>query len=295
MLEITRETVTRLPARERESHKGDYGKALLIGGSRGMSGAIALSGISALRSGVGLVTVATPDSCADTVAAFHPAFMTAPLPCDGGGLLSSLADDDLRSLAEQNDCLAIGPGLGRSNQLTALVSRFYREVNEPMVVDADGLNAIASEPDAMQEPAGPRVFTPHGGEFLRLIEGLEIGEADRVSQAEQLARKSQAVVVLKGNQTIVTDGKRTMQNTTGNPGMATAGAGDVLTGVLAALISQGMAPFDAAGLAVFVHGRAGDLAAAEKGEVGMMSTDIIDFLPAAFLELHTSTKRQRVD
>lgn len=284
MLEISPETVTRLPAREKESHKGDYGRALLIGGSRGMAGAIAIAGIAALRSGAGLVTIAAPDSCIDTVATFHAAFMTAPVPCDGSQL-SSLADDNLRELAEGKDCLAIGPGLGRSNQLTALVSRFYREVDEPMVVDADGLNALAGEPEALQSPIGPRVLTPHVGEFRRLAESLEMEEGDPTKQAETLARKCQAVVVLKGNRTIVTDGKRTMQNTTGNPGMATAGAGDVLTGVVTALISQGMAPFDAAGLAVYAHGRAGDLAAAEKGEVGMISTDIIDFLPAAFREL----------
>lgn len=286
MLEITTETVNRLPPRDKDSHKGDYGRALLIGGSRGMSGAIAISGIAALRSGAGLVTIAAPENCVDKVATFHPAYMTAPLPCDGAQI-SSLADDNLRELAEGKECLAIGPGLGRSNQLTALVSRFYREVDEPMVVDADGLNALAGEPEALQSPIGPRVLTPHPGEFKRLAEGLEMEEGDSIKMAEAMARKCQSVVVLKGSQTIVTDGKRTMQNTTGNPGMATAGAGDVLTGVVTALISQGMAPFDAAGLAVFVHGLAGDLAVAKKGEIGMIATDIIDFLPDAFAELQS--------
>lgn len=285
MLEISPQTLTLPAKREADSHKGVYGRGLMIGGSRGMAGAIAISGMAALRSGAGLVTLAAPEGCVETVASFHPAIMTSALPCDISGSVTSSADDNIRDLSENATCVAIGPGLGLSNQIAALVSRFYRESNKPMVVDADALNALAREPDSLVAPGGPRVLTPHPGEFGRLAEGLELAPDGPGNQAEAMARRCNAVVILKGNRSLVTDGKTTMRNTTGNPGMATAGAGDVLTGVITALICQGLAPFEAATLGVYVHGMAGDLAAEKRGQIGMIATDIIEFLPAAFQKL----------
>jgi NAD(P)H-hydrate epimerase len=272
----------RLPERREESHKGDYGRALLIGGSRGMSGAIALAGMACLRSGAGLVKLATADVCLETVAGFDPAYMTVPLPCDAAGRIALAAKDTLIELAATQTCLAVGPGLGQSAELDELVGWLFRELEQPAVFDADGLNALSHA--GLTKSKAPRILTPHPGEFRRLARDPDLS-ADRLAdRAIEIASQHGVVIVLKGHRTLITDGERREVNDTGNPGLATGGTGDVLTGVITALVCQGLESFDAARLGVYLHGLAGDLCADELGEVSMTAADLVDFLPDAFLE-----------
>jgi len=281
-----------LPQRRADSHKGDYGRLLFIGGSCTMPGAIALSAMASLRSGAGLVTVATAATVHSIVAGFDPCVMTIPLRCSANGTIV----EDAASLAEvtgpweQYDAIVVGPGLGKSEQLARLVAQLYEKIHGPLIVDADGLNLLASDSGGLPVSRGPRVLTPHAGEFARLLEnnhqGMDVDKVRTRDDFEQaafdLAGKSQTVIALKGNATFVTDGSMKWHNKTGNAGMATAGSGDVLTGVIAALIGQGMQVCDAVRFGVQVHGCAGDLAAAELGMVSMTALDIVDCLSAAF-------------
>jgi NAD(P)H-hydrate epimerase len=275
-----------LPPRKLTSHKGDFGRALLIGGSRGMAGAISLAAKATLRSGAGLVTVATPDVCQSTVASFEPSYMTLGLASDEDGRLAKMSHRPIVEAATTATAIGCGPGLGRSHDLVQLVERLYFELVQPTVFDADGLNALARQPDILTRAGGQRILTPHAGELGRLVakEG-PMPEQERRDRAADLALRCNVVVVLKGHQTFITDGHRREVNTTGNPGMATGGTGDVLTGVLVALLGQGLSPFDAAHLGTYVHGLAGDLAAAELGQVSMIASDLLNFLPAAFKSL----------
>ena len=273
----------RLPPRRPDAHKGDFGLALVVGGSRGMAGAAALAGMAALRGGAGLVRLAVPDSTLETIAGFEPSYMTVPLPADAAGRIAGGAFDSIVKLAEKATAVACGPGLGRSFDLDQLVLRMYQEIARPMVVDADALNALSGEPEVLTEPGGPRIITPHPGEFARLIGRKLEGDA-RNEAAIQLATRCNLVVVLKGHHTLVTDGRRMALNATGNPGMATGGAGDVLTGLITALVCQHLEPFDAARLGVHLHGLAGDLAAEELGQVSLIASDLIRHLPQAFLQ-----------
>jgi len=192
------------------------------------------------------------------------------------------------AMAADADVVALGPGLGRAAEVTHFVERLYRETPLPMIVDADALFALAERPQALTAPGGPRILTPHPGEFARLT-GCATDNDDRARSlaAGELASASggsaEIIVVLKGHHTIVTDGARFSTNQTGNPGLATGGTGDVLTGILTALVGQGLAPFDAARLGVHLHGLAGDLAAKELGQVSLIASDVVDHLPAAFL------------
>ncbi len=278
-----------LPPRRPESHKDDYGRALLIGGSRGMAGAISLAGMATLRSGAGLVTIATPEACQSTVASFEPSYMTLGLPSNEEGRLAKMAHRPLVEAAAKATAIGCGPGMGHSHDLVQLVERLYFELPQPTVFDADGLNALARQPDILTRAAGPRILTPHPGEFGRLVaKDGPMSDAERRERAIDLAIRCNVVVVLKGHQTFITDGHRSEVNHTGNPGMATGGTGDVLTGVLVALLCQGLSAFDAAHLGTNVHGLAGDLAAAAIGQVSMIASDLIDFLPQAFMSLAPS-------
>ncbi len=281
----------RLPPRQPEAHKGNFGTALIVGGSRGMAGAVSLAGMAALRGGAGLVRLAVSEAILDTVARFEPSYMTAPLPCDAAGRIAGAAYDRIAELAEKATAIACGPGLGRSLELDQLVMRLYREMAKPMVFDADALNALSTEPETLGHPGGPRILTPHPGEFARLIDGKLAPEL-RAEAAVQLAARCGIVVVLKGHRTLVTDGARQAVNTSGNPGMATGGTGDVLTGLITALCCQHLAPFDAARLGVHLHGLAGDLAAEELGEVSLIASDVVLFLPDAICEIMHSAAGQ---
>jgi ADP-dependent NAD(P)H-hydrate dehydratase len=271
-----------LPQRDPGAHKGNYGLALIVGSSRGMSGAAALAGMAALRGGAGLVRLAVPDVCLPTVAAFEPSYMTVPLASDRRGRISLDALPQILEHAGQATALALGPGVGRSLGLDSLVARLYATLSLPLVLDADGLNALAARMDEGITPAGPRVLTPHPGEFERLAGFKPRSEDERVEAAARLASRLGAVVVLKGHRTVVSDGQRTILNTTGNPGMATGGSGDVLTGLIAALICQNLSPFEAAHLGVHLHGLAGDIAAESLGHESLTALDLVTHLPAAF-------------
>ena len=281
------ETLPKLPKRPADSHKGLYGSVLVLAGGRGMAGAAALAGASALRSGAGLVRIATPAEVQPTVASLEPSYMTYPLENDEHGALRiEPARRVLSTLLESADVLAMGPGLGRADSVRELVHWVVESVKVPTILDADALTALAGQTDVLNDLRHPLVITPHPGEFARLT-GQSTAEiqADREKHAIALAQADHMVVVLKGARTIVTDGQRIFVNTTGNPGMATGGSGDVLTGVIAALIGQKFPPFEAAQLGVYVHGLAGDIARDQNGEIGMIASDIVDSLPDAFYHL----------
>ena len=276
--------VPSLPPRDEASHKGTYGRVLIVGGSRGMAGSVALTGMAAARGGAGLVTLAVPDQCLETVACYDPCFMTMGLADDGDGRLSSEATSQLIGLMGRYTNIGIGPGLSQSEDITEVVTQVYQQFIGTMVVDADALNALATCPTGLSGAGGPRILTPHVGEFRRLV-GSELDPSACRERAVELAREHQVIVVVKGHRSLVTDGQTTFENETGNPGMATGGSGDVLTGVITALLGQGLSPLDAAALGVHVHGLAGDLACDEVGEVSLIATDILEYLPEAFQAL----------
>ncbi len=280
-----------LPPRRLDYHKADYGRVLLIGGSRGMAGSISLSGIACLRSGAGLVTVAVPEGIQSVVAGFEPSLMTYGLGENDLGHIrierNSPREAAFGLLTEKATAIAIGPGLGQSSDIDHLMADLYRRAPQPMVIDADGLNALARNPKLLEQPGGSRILTPHPGEFGRLASAAGIPGLAQVGQAAQFAARYRCVVVLKGHRSLITDGDHNELNETGNPGMATGGTGDVLTGVIAALLAQGLAPHAAAHLGCHVHGLAGDMAAEELGQVSLIASDLLKFLPRAFLTLNS--------
>jgi hydroxyethylthiazole kinase-like uncharacterized protein yjeF len=278
-------SIPALPARPEESHKGTFGSVLIVAGSRGMSGAACLAGLGALRSGAGLVTVAVPAGIQGIVAAIEPSYLTVALSEDDQGRISRPATAEILSRAQQATAVAIGPGWGKSPDLIELAHALYTQIERPLVVDADALNALAASsggfPGPPQEAA--RILTPHPGEFARLTSTqTKSVQKDRETTAADFARKHGTTVVLKGHSTVVTDGEKVAINTTGNSGMATGGTGDVLTGLVVGLLAQGMVPFAAAHLAVHLHGLAGDLAAAEQSQPGLIASDLPRYLGKAW-------------
>jgi NAD(P)H-hydrate epimerase len=273
--------IPKLPMRPSDAHKGTAGLVLVVAGSRGMAGAAALVGNAALRSGAGLVRIATADAALDTVAGLAPCCTTTPLADDGAHLVHEAAPQVLK-LLDGWQVLAMGPGLGQTDGVAGVVQAVLSHATIPIVLDADGLNVLGRHADSVFKGVRvPVIITPHPGEAAGLlgVTSKEI-QADREAAAAKLAARG-TVTVLKGHGTVVTDGQRMYINTTGNPGMATAGAGDVLTGMLAALVASGMPPFEAAVLAVWAHGRAGDLAAEKRGILGVTALDILDCVPQA--------------
>jgi NAD(P)H-hydrate epimerase len=288
------------------------GHVLIIGGSRGLLGAPALAGMAALRAGAGLVTLAVPESIHLATAPLCPCATSQPLPCGRDGELAAEAVAVAGHAAESADVLAVGPGFSRGNAQRLIVQAALEQTDKPVVIDADGLNNLAQIDDWPARRRCPLVLTPHPGEMARLT-GQSTAEiqADRVTIAGQMAAEWAAaaeggsaaaedagdaesagfpgrpplVLVLKGEGTVVTDGAQIFINDTGNPGMATGGTGDVLTGIIAALIGQGLSPFEAAVLGVHVHGLAGDIAASDVGEVSLIASDLPDYLCDAFMEL----------
>ena len=277
-----------LPHRPADGHKGMFGRILIVAGSTGMSGAACLAGTAALRSGAGLVTLAVPESIWSIVAAFEPSYTTIALSCGTDSRLSANVSRDVMELLPGRDAVAVGPGLGLEPASRNVVQTLIREVKVPLVLDADALNA-AAEDQLLQSRDAPTIITPHAGEFARLT-GLSTQEinGNRQMLAEDFARQTGAVVVLKGAGSIVTDGIQTCVNTTGNSGMATGGSGDVLTGVITALCGQGMGLYDAAVTGVFVHGLAGDLCANATSAQGLIASDLLEFLPQAWAKLETN-------
>lgn len=290
---MSHERITRVPRlapRDPAAHKGTFGSVLAIAGSRGMAGAAALVGASALRGGAGKVRVACCVEVQPTVAGFEPSYMTWPLRQDERGLPRFQENRaDLTEMIAEADVVAIGPGLGRCGEVPDLVAWVLEAASKPLVIDADALNALttAGKVGLLHARAHPTIATPHPGEFARMT-GLDTAAIQEQREARAQAFVADAphlVLVLKGAGTLVVDRGRTFVNTTGNPGMATGGAGDCLTGVIAALLAQGLGAFEAAQLGVFAHGLAGDVARDQSGEVGMIAGDIVDALPDAFEHL----------
>jgi len=282
----TIENIPKLKPRVVDAHKGDFGKVCIIAGSMGMSGAGALAGRAALRSGAGLVRVATPKSVLPIIASIEPSFTTIALAEDSVGRISTKAVNTILNAASENDALAFGPGIGVSGELQSVLQSLLEEKQLRLIIDADGLNNLARMKDWSARLKAKLILTPHPGEMKRLWSGLfrEQLPSERKQQAAQLAQRTKTVVALKGAGTVVTDGEKIYINKTGNAGMATAGSGDVLTGVITALMGQGLSNFDATVLGVYIHGLAGDIAADRIGQVSLMATDIIDALPDAFLK-----------
>ena len=290
-----------IPERRRYSHKGDYGHILIVAGSRGKTGAAVMAAYACLRSGAGLVTLGVPETVADIVQARVTEEMVLPLPDTGEGVLSAKALATVREFLDQKaDVLAIGPGLTAGKDIADIVRGLLETVTVPMVLDADAVNVLAGKRDLLEKVKAPVVLTPHAGEMARLLkspartsrkEGEEHAlrrsiEENRVFISRSFAQETGVYLVLKGAPTLIADPEgKIFINTTGNPGMATAGAGDVLTGMLSACLGQGLNPLDAACAAVYMHGLAGDKAADARGMHSLIASDIIEMIPQAFLSL----------
>ena len=276
-----------LPPRRRDFHKGSAGHGLVLAGSPGKTGAAAMAAEAGLRGGAGLITLAGPAGVHDILEQQTLEVMTEPLPEGEEGCVGVASIDRALELMAGKTAVALGPGLGRGRGVKEFVRAVLRECRSPLVIDADGLNALAEDPAALAGAGCPIVLTPHPGEMGRLIgRDAKAVLADRLGVAERFARERRVTLVLKGAHTLIAGPEgRVRFNLTGNPGMATGGSGDVLTGLLLGLLCRGLEVEDAAALGVYLHGRAGDLAAEDQGEEGMIACDILAALPRAFLEL----------
>ena len=264
-----------LPDRNPLGHKGNFGKLLLLCGSRGFTGAAYLAAMGALRSGAGLVFLGVPESIYAIEAVKLNEPVVFPLP-DGDGTLSASALRSILARLPQMDGVLLGCGLGQSAGTLAVVRGVLENAKCPVVLDADGINVLSAHKDVLRERVYPTILTPHDGEFLRF--GGSIGE-NRMASAAELARQLGCIVLLKGHETCITDGEMGYLNRTGNPGMAVGGSGDVLAGIITGLLGQGLAPLEAAACGAWVHGAAGDLCAKEIGQYGMLPTDMLTALP----------------
>ena len=264
-----------IPDRPANGHKGTFGKLLLLCGSVGCTGAAALAAMGALRCGAGLVYLGVPKSiyAIEAIKLTEPVIF--PLP-DEDGKIAVQAAEKLPHLLRDKDAVLIGPGLGQSAGTEELVCQLLQQAAVPVILDADGINIVARHMDILRGRNAPTVLTPHDGEFLRL--GYDPAN-DRVRSAEAFARDTGSILLLKGRGTVITDGRICYRNPTGNPGMATGGSGDVLAGMITALIGQGLDSLTAAACGAWLHGAAGDLAAAELGQMAMLPTDLLEFLP----------------
>ena len=264
-----------LPDRNPWGHKGNFGKLLLLCGSRGYTGAAFFAAMGALRAGAGLVFLGVPESIYGIEAVKLNEPVIFPLP-DAGGRLSADAVPEILTRFPQMDAVLVGPGLGQSEGTLAVVRAVLEKAECPVIVDADGINVLSAHRDLLRGRKSPTILTPHDGEFARL--GGVIGE-DRMSAAAALAEELGCTVLLKGHETCITDGVNGYINPTGNPGMAVGGSGDVLAGVITALLGAGLPPLEAAACGAWLHGAAGDRCAAELGQYGMLPTDMLSALP----------------
>ena len=276
-----------VPRRQQDSHKGTYGHLLVVAGARGKTGAAILSCRAAMRSGAGLVTLASPRALNTIFASSLVEVMTEPLGDDSSEQLEMLTDADWRRLVERKNALLFGPGIGVSEATQSATRWLLRNLDVPWVIDADGLNNLALELDRLRHAKTPPILTPHPGEMARLIgKDSAAVNADRIEAARSFALAHRCHLVLKGARTVIAtaDGK-VFINPTGNPGMASGGMGDVLAGILAALLGQGLSAEDAMKLGVYLHGYIGDRVAESKGPIGLIASDIIEGLPRSLAEL----------
>lgn len=274
--ELNHESIlTLLPDRDPWGHKGTFGKVLLLCGSRGFTGAAYLAAMGALRTGAGLVFLGVPESIYAIEAVKLNEPVVFPLP-DKDGKLSEEAIPEILQRLPQMDAVLIGCGLGQSEGTLAVVKAVLENARCPVVVDADGINVLSAHKDILRGRQHPTVLTPHDGEFVRIGGVLQ---EDRMEAAAALARDLGCIVLLKGHRTCITDGRTGYRNTTGNPGMAVGGSGDVLAGMIVSLLGQGLAPLEAAACGAWLHGAAGDLCAGELGQYAMLPTDMLNALP----------------
>ncbi len=274
-----------LTIRNRKSHKGDYGHVLEIAGSPNMPGAAILAATGVMKTGAGLLTAAIPSACRTSFTARLPEAMLLPLSENSDGLLSSSTTDEIAKF--DADCYLVGPGMGRNPETISLIHGLLKHLNKPTVLDADGLFAVCGNLWLLKNFQAPMVVTPHPGEMANLL-GISPAEVqeNRIEIACKFAAENDVIVVLKGAGTVVaTPEGRLFINNTGNPGMATAGSGDVLSGMIASLLAQGLPPAAAAACAVWLHGRAGDIAAAASSEAGITASDIAVSIPLAYTEV----------
>lgn len=264
-----------LPNRDAWGHKGDFGKILLLCGSRGFTGAAYFAAMGALRCGAGLVYLGVPESIYAIEAGKLNEPVVFPLP-EKDGKLSQAALEDVLPRLMQMDAVVLGCGLGRSEETTAVIQAVLQQAPCPVVLDADGINGLAGHMDVVRRRAWPTILTPHDGEFLRM--GGQLGP-DRMASAAETARDLGCIVLLKGHRTCITDGIRGYRNLTGNPGMAVGGSGDVLAGMIGGLLGQKLPPLEAAACAAWLHGAAGDLCAQELGQYAMLPSDMLQALP----------------
>lgn len=276
--------------RKRETHKGTYGHVLVVGGSLGMTGAVSMASYAALRAGAGLVTAAVPESLLPVVAASRPEIMTFPLAETGKAAIALEALPAIENLLGAVSVCAVGCGMSRYTEAKAIMNFILEKSGVPLVIDADGINALAEDLSILENRQVPVVLTPHPGEMARLLKkSTKEVQSDRLNIARRFAMEWNVTLVLKGNKTVVaTPGGDTYINLTGNPGMATAGSGDVLCGIIAGFIAQGLNPQMAAVAGVYVHGRAGDLASDSKGERGLIALDLVEWLPEVLKEMENS-------
>ncbi len=276
-----------LPQRRGNSHKGDYGRVFILAGAPGYTGAAFLTSMTAQRAGAGLVTLGIPAGLHNIMESLLTEVMTVSLPETPNGGLSAQSPEVMKNYLKKSDVLAIGPGLGKGKDIREILLSLLPTYASPMVIDADGLNAIAPTPEVLRQASLSPVLTPHLGEMSRLT-GLSVAEIKKNSLelAREMSKKWQAVLVLKGAPTIVAlPGGAVYVNTTGNEGMATGGTGDVLTGLIAGFIAQGASPAEAAVAAVYLHALAGDIAAEKLGKRGLIASDVMNMIPEAFLRM----------
>ncbi|MDR4509408.1 MAG: NAD(P)H-hydrate dehydratase [Candidatus Brocadiaceae bacterium] len=271
--------------RKPDSHKGNYGRIFVLAGSYGMTGAACLCSKAALRAGAGIVTLGIPESLHGIVASKLTCVMTYPLPETPSKTLSETGCQEILRFSQNFDVVVLGPGLSQNPETKKLVLWLLQNLDLPIVLDADGINALADNPKLLDKMKNPIILTPHPGEMQRLLGAITIKEiqSNRFKTAHMFVEeKNHVVLALKGHNTIVINRETFYLNATGNPGMATAGTGDVLSGMIASFLGQHYSPFEAAQLGVYLHGLAGDFAVSEIGENSLLATDIIDKLPQAF-------------
>jgi len=264
-----------LPDRLPETHKGDYGRILLLCGSRGYTGAAALAAMGALRTGAGLVYLGVPES----IYAIEAVKLTEPVVfplSEKEGMLAESALGQILTMLPKMDAVLMGSGMGCSDGTFTVAKTVLEQFKGPVVLDADGINLLSGHIDILRGRTGPTVLTPHVGEFLRI--GGTVTD-DRIGSAQKFAADTGCIVLLKGHHTVITDGNETFVNTTGNPGMAVGGSGDVLSGIITALLGQGLSPLLSAACGAWLHGAAGDICAEEIGQYGLLPTDMLQVLP----------------
>ncbi|MBI4368448.1 MAG: NAD(P)H-hydrate dehydratase [Candidatus Omnitrophica bacterium] len=294
-MNIRQEFQKQFKKRKPGSHKGDYGRIFVLAGSEGLSGACYLTSMAALRSGAGLVTIGVPKTLLLPLAKRLTEAMMTPLPQTKAGTLSRAAFQPIQRFLKTQDVLAIGPGMSLNRDTQQVIRKTVLASTKPMVIDADGLNAFQGRVALFRKLKAPAVLTPHAGEFVRLFGGSKPKtDSERKRRAREASKRHRVIIVLKGHHTVVASPAGEIYvNQTGNPGMATGGSGDALTGVIAAMLGQNVKPFQAACFGVLIHGLAGDLVAQRTGEASLIASDILGALPLAFRKVLGHNKARR--